>query len=302
MLPDCAGETIVIHVYQMSSVFNIASPFLYLVTGTAMVVFVCFGIWSLRQRFLKYEEWAIRTQVLVVLLVFLFYILEIAALRVLLVTDPVYFLFSLLGLFAAGLALYGHVLVSLLSRMLVELVVPNNPGNRDVPRLGPAEILEHAEDWEGALNEYYVLAQIYPGNPLIYRRIAKNLIKLERPGEAAQWLERSLNHTDRPEDALLLLRRLWDVRRALGDHEGAREAVYGFVRRFPDFEASPLLLRQLGGEGQTGNANNRGIERPLESLASHPLDEEYPGGKAPLRPGKHSAMLEAMEDAGDAKK
>lgn len=288
-----------IHVHQMNTVFNIASPFLYLATGTAMAAFVCFGVWSLQQRFLKYEEWAIRTQALILFMVLLFYILEITALRLLLVKEPVYFLFSLLGLLAAGFALYGHILVSLLSRMLVELVVPNNPGKRDVPRLGPAEILEHAEDWEGALNEYYVLAQIYPGNPLIYGRIARNLMKLERPGEAVKWLERSLKHTDRPEDALVLLRRLWDTYLSLGDHARAREAVYEFIHRFPDFEASPLLLAQLGGGKRDEDSTAARTDSQLEALESHPLDAERPADNTSA-PGKHSAMLEAMENNGDS--
>ena len=77
VLPETAGETALIHVHQMNTVFNIASPFLYLATATAMAAFVCFGVWSLQQRFIKYEEWAIRTQALILFMVLLFYILEI---------------------------------------------------------------------------------------------------------------------------------------------------------------------------------------------------------------------------------
>ena len=292
-----------IYVHQMNGLFDITSPLLYLATGTALLVFVLFGVWSLQQRFRRYEEWALRTQAMVLLAVFAFYTLEIKALRLMLVGEPVYFMFALLGLAAAGFALYGHILVSLLSRLMVEAVVPDNPAHYGIPRLGPAEILEHDEDWEGALNEYYVLARVYPNNALIYGRIANNLLRLERPGEAVRWLERSLEATDQPRDALVLLRRLWDTHAQLGEHQQAREAVLAFTRRFPDFEASALLLRQLGMEGETEDADKDAHgagTAGLESLEAHPLNQNAVKTRPPARTVKgRDPSLEVMEDDGE---
>lgn len=296
------GRT-VIYVHEMNGLFDIASPLLYLTIGSAMIVFVAFGVWSLQQRFRRYEEWALRTQVVVLLAVFAFYTLEIKALRLLLVGEPVYFMFALLGLAAAGFALYGHILVSLLSRLMVEAVVPDNPAQYGIPRLGPAEILEHDEDWEGALNEYYVLARVYPNNALIYGRIANNLLRLERHGEAVKWLERSLEATEHPRDALVLLRRLWDTHAQLGEHQDARDAVLAFTRRFPDFEASALLLRQLGMEREAGETDKEGPETGpagLEPLEAHPLNESTVKTTPPPRTAKsRDTSLEVMEDDGE---
>lgn len=293
-----------IYVHDMNGLFNIASPLLYLAIGSAMIVFVAFGVWSLQQRFRRYEEWALRTQVVVLLAVFAFYTLEIKALRLLLVGEPVYFMFALLGLAAAGFALYGHILVSFLSRLMVEVVVPDNPAHYGVPRLGPAEILEHEEDWEGALNEYYVLARVYPNNALIYGRIANNLLRLERHGEAVRWLERSIEATEHPRDALVLLRRLWDTHAQLGEHQQAKEAVLAFTRRFPDFEASALLLRQLGLESEAGEMDKGGPgagTAGLESLEAHPLNQNPVKTRPPARTLKRrDASLEVMEDDGES--
>lgn len=226
---------------------NIWSPALFVITCVNIVFFVGLGIWSLHQRFKEHKEWTLRTQALVLFIVLFFYIIEISTLRSLLIGENVYFIFAFLGLLAAGLALYGHIVVSFFTRLLVDLVAPDNPANASIPRLGPAEILEHEQDWEGALNEYYVLAHIYPGNAVIYTRIANNLLRLGRSREAAQWFERSIQYTQNPGDALVLLRRLWDVYEQAGEHANARQAAFRFIHRFPDYEASPLLLEQLSG-------------------------------------------------------
>ena len=42
-----------IYVHDMNGLFDIASPLLYLAIGSAMIVFVAFGVWSLQQRFRK---------------------------------------------------------------------------------------------------------------------------------------------------------------------------------------------------------------------------------------------------------
>jgi hypothetical protein len=308
----------VIHISQMNYLFDIASPALYVMTGINVTVFLFFGVWSLHQRFQQHQEWAIRTQAIVLLAVMVFYFVEVTTLRLLLVGETVYFIFSLLGLITTGLALYGHIVVSLFSRLLVELVVPDTPGASAVPRLGPAEMLEHEQDWEGALNEYYVLAHIYPGNALIYGRIATNLLQLERPEEAAQWFERSLKHTSQANDALVLLRRLWDAYEAVGERNKAREAVHRFIERFPDHEASPLLMRQIGLKADSGSEASGEPCAPktkklpkaqgpapssgpsgLASLDEEPLDHKEaaePSSKK-TETGKRTSTLESLDDS-----
>ena len=133
----------------INRIFEPFSPALDITALFNIVVFVAVGIWSLHIRFRRYEEWSARTQLLILIAVFFFYVVEISMLRVTLREEVVQFIFSLLGLLVAGLALYRHILVSLLSRILVEMVVPDNPAAGDIPRFGPAEALENQEDWNG---------------------------------------------------------------------------------------------------------------------------------------------------------
>ncbi len=250
------------------------SPALDATALAGYVVFVVFGIWSLHQRFRRLEEWSLRTQLLTLSGLLFFYVVETTVLRRALHDNIVFFIFALLGLFVAGLALYGHIVVSVLSRLLVELVAPDNPAAPDIPRLGPAEALERQGDWNGALQEYYILARIYPDQTLLYTRIANNLIRLERKDDASSWLKRAIKHSKRPDECLALSRRLFDIYKGLGRPELARQALTAFLKRFPEHAASDHIRKQLS-EGPSGADSDQTSEvaNALESLAKGDLTD-----------------------------
>lgn len=248
--------------------FSLFPPILDLAALLGIAAFVAFGVWSLHQRFRRLEEWRLRTQLLVLMAIAVFYVIEIGVLRLSLRDDPVYFIFSLLGLFVAGLALYGHIVVSVLSQLLVELLAPDISGASDTPRLGPAEALERQNDWDAALQEYYVLARIYPDNPLVCTRIANNLARLNRQAEAVPWLKYAVKYSKRPEDCLALSRRLFDTCTALGWFAQAGQALASFLRRFPNHPSATRIEEELTAYA-AAHAQASGAEASILNTAQH---------------------------------
>ncbi len=236
-------------------------------TLATITLFVAVGVWSLYTRFQRQEEWSLRVQIIVLMAVGLFYLVEATMLRIVLRDNVIHFIFALLGLLVAGLALYGHILVSVVSRLLVELLIPDNPANAATPRLGPAEALERQQDWEGALNEYYVLARIYPDNPLLYIRVANNLIRLNRDAEAVAWFERAITCMDLPENNLAVVRRLCDTLESLDQPEKAHEALRAFAERFAGHEAGKAISEMLKGADNTPGNNKPGAAESDELTA-----------------------------------
>ena len=241
-----------------------------------MFFFVIFGTWSLHKRFQKHEEWSLRSQSFVLLGVMLFYLLEIPTLRFMMHESVVQFIFTLLGLLVAGLALYGHIAVSLISRLMVEFLIPDNPAAASTPRLGPAEALEGQGDWEGALHEYYILARIYPNNAMISVRAANNLLRLNRNEEAATWFERAIKYTNKAEDNLALVRRLCDTLESLQQPERITEVLRLFAERFADHESVKNIVNDLANSstGISENKENIMVSDMLVPLEDAPIQED----------------------------
>jgi len=243
---------------------------------SAGLLFVVIGVWSLRKRFQKHEEWPLRVQMFMLAGVLGFYLIEITILRVVIRENVMHFIFALLGLLVAGAALYGHIAVSVVSRLMVELLVPDNPAAATTPRLGPAEALERQGNWEGALNEYYILARIYPRNPMLCVRAANNLLKMNRCEEAVAWFERAIKYADKADDNLAIVRRLCDVLESLEQHDRANEALRLFTLRFADHDASREIAAAI--ERGSGGKRQKQVATPvpdgLVSLEDDPIRSE----------------------------
>lgn len=259
--------------YLLNSLWALLIFALHTSALTSMFMFVAFGIWSLHKRFQKFEEWSFSTQLFVLLGVAIFYLIEIQSLSILLKESVVQFIFALLGLLVAGLALYGHIVVSVTSRMLVEVLVPDNPAAATIPRTGPAEALERHQDWEGALNEYYILARMYPRNAMLCIRAANNLVRLNRNEEAVAWFQRAIKYTDKPEDNLAIVRRLCDTLETLNQPEKINEALRTFAERFPEQGDAKSVLTDLSKTATENNGAKEEIAIPdgLVSLADAPI-------------------------------
>ena len=248
---------------------NIDYPFLDATALALLVPFLVLGIYALRRRFLYHDEWGFARQSVVLIYVLLTVAFEIQAIRDELEDTPAYLIFASLGMLAASVALYGHIAVSFLSKLMVELFLPGSDQVASQPRFGPAEALERLGDYQGALNEYYVLARTFPDHPEIMARIGAALYALHAFEEAAQWFRRALDTQERPHEAADLLWHLVDLlENRLHRPDLAAQACEAFLARFADspvsvpvrarwqslYETGPPLQDSSGGPGHPGLA------------------------------------------------
>ncbi len=254
---------------------------MYFVAPIFLVPFFGWGLVMLYRRYRLREEWPMWVEALTIVALALFYTVEIEELRVWLHHQRIAYFFSVLGLFVAGLALYGHVVVSLLSRLIVEVVAPGDEDIRDRPRFGPAEILERRGDWEGALQEYLILLRIFPRNAVVNQRAAECCIQLKRPEDAIKWLERAVRYLPPDESVLPLLSRICEIYdRVLHRPDDARNVLDRFLDEHPAYpHADAVRARRR----QIGAADS--LERPvdLDALAQTPIEDGALQEEAPKR-------------------
>lgn len=284
-----------IHVFSLNALLDSADAFLYLFGGILLALFLGVGIWSLHGRFHRQEEWGVGRQLVLLGAVIVFCSLEIMTLRELMDDDIVLFIFSLLGLLVSGMALYGHLVISLLSRLLVELILPDHPATRDQPRLMPAEKLEKQGNWQGALEEYLILAHMYPGHGVVLSRITRNLIHQKRFMEALHWFERLIKHARRAEEASELLKQLITVFTEQRDLPSLRNTILLFLQRFPRETEIRSYLDGLEDDAAARLLPLEGAFAP-SSVTSRPDfsagQRELPAGLTPLAGLRESSEKE----------
>ena len=230
----------------MDNLFDIDHPILDTTALFLLIPFMALGIHALRRRFVYHDEWGMARQAVLLIYALITTAIEIETIRAEMREAPEYLIFASLGMLAATMALYGHIAVSFLSKLMVDMFLPGGEQAASQPRFGPAEALERLGDYQGALNEYYVLARIFPGRPEVMSRIAGALEALQSHEEAVYWLERALDAQDRPAEAASVLWRLLDLQ----EHRQARpdlaaEACASFLSRFPETaEAGAVRERQ----------------------------------------------------------
>ena len=219
---------------------------LYLLAAALLVPFVGWGVYALHCHYRARREWRASLEAATLVGVTLFFAVEVVVLRDLTREENILYVFALLGLLVAGVALYNHVAVSFVSRLVVDFVTHADEHAPDKPRLGPALFLERQRDYEGALNEYLILARIYPGNPTVQQHIAENLLQLERASEAAVWFERAFDNAESEQDALLAADRLSEIyERKLAQANAARAVYARFLKRFPRSQHAELVGKHV---------------------------------------------------------
>ena len=253
-----------------------------------IAVFLVVGVWLLHRRFALLEELSPRAQVVVVCWAALTCGVELIVLRGTLQRTPVLYIFTAIGFFVAAFALYGHVGVSLLSKLLVDTVL--NPGDDGVehPRTGSAEALERLGDHGAAAREYLALARIYPSDPALWISAGGNFVQLQQPHEAAACFEKAISLLQSPGEALLIFWRCAAVLQR--DKEGAAKCIAlaeGFINRFADSQEAETVAAWLS-KGECGKppssrpaaagrpfevGSGEGGDMVLERLEDHPLEE-----------------------------
>ena len=218
-----------------------------------MIPFLAWGIYTLRVRFQFHEDFAPKVEAITLAFITVFLIVEFVLLRTWMVNSPVFYLFSIVGLVVSTAALYGAMLVSLASHLLVDLVTQAEPGDSDIPHYAPAEALEQIGDHEGALQEYLVIARIYPKDASATLRIANSLVKLTRYSEAAEFFEKGLDLLSDEERGLRITNRLSDIyHRQLNRPDDAVRVLENYLAKYPDSSRLEAVRKRLARIQDTG--------------------------------------------------
>lgn len=258
------------------------------------VPYVAWGIRMLSQRYRHQEEASLATEALTLFGVFLFLAIEISLLQTWLANNTVFYVFAVLGLIVSVAALYGHVAISLTSRLIVDTMSYSNDAVPDSPRMGAVDALERQKDYEAALEECLIIARIYPHEPGVYLHIAENLLHLKRPAEAAGWLDRATKHVRSAEKNLTIVSRLCEIyQRELLEPEKVVKALETYLDRFP---ASPYAAQVLARMEARGVVHTPKVSKDLSRLEELPVPVAEVEEPEHLGSGAHFS-LEAMEDA-----
>ena len=262
-----------------------------------LVPYFAWGIYALRLKYQYHEELSLVVEAGTLLGLMAFYYVEFILLREALENNKVQFMVAVLGLVTSGAALYGHMAVSFSARLIVGAVVAGPDERDDRPRLGPAEALERQRDFEGALQEYYVIARTFPKDHTVHMRIAQLHVQLGRPEESLQWFHRAEKWATTEAAAFAVANRLSDVyARALKRHDDARATLSDFLDRFPGYRDAEGLRARIAGIGAEVAAPDTAA---LSAMSDAPLEDSAPEDTGPTLAQTSASTLgvTALDDA-----
>lgn len=217
-----------------------------MVSALALIPYFGWGIYTLRLRFRYHEDISPILEALTLLAVAAFFAVEILLFHAYMRENQIFYIFAMLGLVVSGVALYGHMGVSLLSQLMVDTIAPGERSKTRELRFGPTEALEREGDYEGALREYLVIARIFPREAEVHLRIAEVYINLSKPEDAVVWFRRALGFIESPERSLEVTNRLYEIyNRQLGNPEEAGRMLEAYLTKYPDAEYSGAVRSRL---------------------------------------------------------
>lgn len=218
----------------------------WVLSGLLLIPYLLWGVYLLRERLVREAELDRMVETFTVVFLVLFFIFEFTLIKLWLEKDVVSLVFATLGLGISGFALYGPLLMSFGSHLLVDVMMPTGRWNPSVPRYGAAEGFELRGDFEGAAREFIEIARKFPKETIAPLRAADNLMKIGRPEVAAPWFEAALEAIHDPEQSLSIVNRLCDIYRSdLGHEDEAREVLEEYVERFPASEYADSVRRRI---------------------------------------------------------
>ncbi len=244
-----------------------------------LVPFFGWAIYLLRRRFQYYEENSLALEVITAGALGIFLWIEVTVLRDALDGQILLYLAAILGLSVSTFALYAHVLISLASRIVVDMVSPRGETAAYQPRFGPVDALEREEDYEGALQEYLVLARIYPRNFEVLSRTGRVQEILDQPEEAVIWYLRARKRATRAEEALMAVNHLCTLYDGkLGQPELADHQLALFLQDYPDSPDREIVVERLERRAHREGFTLSSLLEALEEnpLARVPIEEAAP--------------------------
>jgi tetratricopeptide (TPR) repeat protein len=250
----------------------------WILSGLLLIPYLVCGVWLLRLRFRDRIDIGRRYEALTAGALLLFFAFEVGILKAWLSPRPAQLILAAIGLFSSAIALYGHVAISLASRLVVDIVMPGPLDHSNEPQYGAAEGFEQQGDYQEAANEYRALARMFPKESKATLRVADNLMKLRQFDEAAEWFERGLALLSTPEQSLPITNRLFEIyHRALERPEEARAVLDNFLKRFPNSEYAGSVRKRLHRLDET--VADRPVEAfvPPEPASSQEPPDEDPG-------------------------
>jgi tetratricopeptide (TPR) repeat protein len=230
-----------------------------------LIPYLGWGIYTLRLRYQFHEELPVAVEVATLAGLLVYYAVEIFVFDRAMSNTPVLYVFTVLGFAISGTALYGHILISVVSRVLVDAVLPNDDLQTKGPRFGPAEVLERRGDFEGALQEYLVIARIFPKDPATSIRVGNTYAELKQPRDAVVWFERAMNRVDDADRALTIVNRLSALYDELNDAENAIVSLENFLKKFPTSEFSDRVRLRVARRRQLPSEPKREEDLPPSS-------------------------------------
>ena len=218
----------------------------WFLAGLLLIPYLLWGVFLLHKQLAEHVQFRARLEAATLAALIPFFVFEFSLLKTWLGHSPVQLVVAASALFVSAVALYGPMGVSFASHMLVEIVMPRGYWDENRPQYGAAEGCEMRGDFEGAVQEYFTQAAMFPAEPLPALRAADNLTKLDRYEEAAEWFERGLERTGSAEENLRLVNRLCEIyQRQLGQPDKATHVLANFLERFPESEYAESVRRRL---------------------------------------------------------
>ncbi len=257
-----------------------------------------YGIYSIYLRISRVYNYPLWLDVLSLIIMFSILALELIQLKDWLRNYPLYYIFSFLGLFITVFALYSHNLVSVITFIALSVIHPSEESAPDLPRFGPAEMLERKKDYEGALMEYMVLARIYPHYSAVHIRIANVFEKLNRIEEGMDWLKKATKYLNKDNELHSVVTRYCDFAEKLGKKQQAIQMIDVFLSEYPDSEYAETLKnrkKQLLTKQETPHLADKLISLETEPLTDNETTPQSPSKKTTLSIEKIEIDIEKTE-------
>ena len=218
----------------------------WVLSGLFLIPYLLWGIYLLRQRLAHDVDLDRTVETFTIVFLVIFFIFEFTLIRIWLENDIVSLVFATLGLVISGFALYGPLVMSFGSHLLIDILMPTGRYNPSAPRYGAAEGFELRGDFEGAAREFIAIARKFPKETRAALRAADNLMLIGRPEVAAPWFEAALESLKDPEEALSVVNRLSDIYcEQLKQPDEAREVLEEYLDRFPASGYADSVRRRI---------------------------------------------------------